>query len=368
MKGGSVIFSRNSGSGGRHAAEEPRRSPERSTSGRARARGAAGSARSGGRRDDDHFADDRHDDLYDEGPEGHAADSVSPSVDADFGPYDVADAPEGEYLDLGSLKIPTIAGVEVRVQANNEGVVQQVALGTADSVLQLAVFAAPRSEGIWDEVRGNIRKSLLGEGVAVEEIAGDYGRELRAQVRADAGMTDIRFVGVDGPRWMVRAIYQGLAAREPSAAGPLADCLRGLVVDRGKEAMPAEEALPLRLPREMADAAKAQMAAQQQAQAAAAAQAASPQAPADAPDGSRQPGAEPTMRIDASGHEGNGDAVYGGHASSRLTNGHAGGLGVNPPGGRHDAGGRASANSTGDHPTAGHAKRGRPSPRPRRPE
>ncbi|GAB3846888.1 hypothetical protein GCM10029963_27400 [Micromonospora andamanensis] len=101
------------------------------------------------------------------------------------------------------------------------------------SALQLGVFAAPRSEGIWDEVREEIRQSLLADGAAAQEVEGEYGTELHAQVRTEDGLTDLRFVGVDGPRWMVRAVYQGAAATDPAAAGPLAHCLDGLVVDRG---------------------------------------------------------------------------------------------------------------------------------------
>jgi hypothetical protein len=95
--------------------------------------------------------------------------------------------------------------------------------------------------------------------VAVEEETGEYGPELRARVRTPEGMSDLRFVGIDGPRWMIRAIYQGPAAVDPpTAAGPLADCLRNLVVDRGREAMPALDPLPLRLPKEVAEQAQAQ--------------------------------------------------------------------------------------------------------------
>jgi len=171
------------------------------------------------------------------------------------GPYDVDAAPtdELEYLDLGSLRIPVVEGVEVRVQADANGVIQQVFLVHGDSALQLSAFAAPRSESIWDEARGEIRKSLFNEGVAVEEADGEYGVELRARVRAPEGLTDLRFVGVDGPRWLVRAVYQGQAAVDPAAAEPLSTCLYGLVVDRGSEAMPVLEALPLRLPKELAD-------------------------------------------------------------------------------------------------------------------
>ncbi|GAA0722620.1 DUF3710 domain-containing protein [Dactylosporangium roseum] len=170
------------------------------------------------------------------------------------GPYDVAEAPEGiAQLDLGALKVPAVDGVEVRVQADNDGKIQQIVLVAGDSALQLGVFAAPRSEGIWDEVRGEIRKQLFNDGVAAEEVDGDYGIELRARVRAPEGLTDIRFVGVDGPRWLVRAVFQGPAAVDPSVAPPLLECLRNLVVDRGHEAMPVREPLPLRLPKEITD-------------------------------------------------------------------------------------------------------------------
>jgi hypothetical protein len=173
------------------------------------------------------------------------------------GPYDVTDAPRGvERLDLGSMQIPAIPGVEVRVQANPDGQVQQVVLVAGENALQLGAFAAPRTEGIWHEVREEIRKQLFNDGVAVEEINGVYGVELRSRVRTPEGMTDIRFVGVDGPRWMVRGVYQGPVATDPSQAGPLTECLEGLVIDRGSEAMPVREPLPLRLPREVTDQAQ----------------------------------------------------------------------------------------------------------------
>jgi hypothetical protein len=169
------------------------------------------------------------------------------------GPYDISEAPSGvTRLDLGSLKIPSVPGVEVRVQANQQGAVQQVFLVHGDSALQLGVFAAPRTESIWDEVRGEIRKSLFADGVAAEEEPGEYGIELRARVRTQQGLKDLRFVGVSGPRWLVRAVYNGPAAVDPSRATALTECLRGLVVDRGDEAKPVKEPLPLRLSEQMA--------------------------------------------------------------------------------------------------------------------
>ena len=48
------------------------------------------------------------------------------------------------------------------------------------------------------------------------------------------------------------AVFLGAAAFQPDQAGPLSEVLRGLVVDRGNEARPVQEALPLRLPPEAA--------------------------------------------------------------------------------------------------------------------
>lgn len=234
-----MIFSRDRGSG-RHAADQSRRS----------GRPPGGAAK------------------RDRQPPAAAADDSSrprrarrPAPDnvARTGPYDVADAPDGvDRLDLGSLQIPVVEGVAVQVQASNDGVVQQVALTYEDSALLLSALAAPRGESIWDEVRADIRKELASSGARADEIDGVYGPELRTRVNSADGAVDLRFVGVDGARWMVRAIYQGRAATDPVAAGPLADCLAGLVVDRGRDAMPALEALPLRLPREIAEQARAQ--------------------------------------------------------------------------------------------------------------
>jgi hypothetical protein len=230
--GGTVIFSRGRGSGGRHhKADDARRPARRAPAGRP-------------------DPDQPDQDELDLGAEDDAGTQA--------GPYDLSEAPAGvDRLDLGSLQIPAMDGVEVRVQADPEGVVQQVVLVHGDSALQLGVFAAPRTAGIWDEVRAEIRKSLFDDGVAAEDTDGEYGVELRARVRTPEGLTDIRFIGVDGPRWMVRAVYQGKAAVDPSVAGPLAVCLHGLVVDRGNQAMPVRDPLPLRLPREVAERAEA---------------------------------------------------------------------------------------------------------------
>jgi hypothetical protein len=192
-----------------------------------------------------------------------AADDEAPAPD--HGPYDEQHAPDGvQRLDLGSLQIPAVEGVEVRVQANPDGVVEQIVLVDGESALQLGVFAAPRSEGIWNEVRDEIRQAMVSDGVSPEEVVGPHGIELVARVNTPEGPADVRFVGVDGPRWMVRALFQGLAAADRSREGSLGVVMAGLVVVRDPEARPVREPLPLRLPKEMAEQAEQEQAEQGQ--------------------------------------------------------------------------------------------------------
>lgn len=172
----------------------------------------------------------------------------------EFGPFDVSEVPADgqERLDLGALKIPAVPGVEIHLQAGPQGQIQQIQLAHGGSRLSLSVFAAPRTEGIWVDIREALRTSLVDGGARPETIEGDYGPELRAKVREASGTTDVRHVGIDGPRWFVHAVYLGGAAFDPDQDTELRDVLRGLLVDRGSEARPVSEALPLQLPPEAA--------------------------------------------------------------------------------------------------------------------
>jgi hypothetical protein len=180
----------------------------------------------------------------------------------EFGPYDVSEVPDDgvNRLDLGALRIPTIVGVDIQMHTGAGGAVQQVMLVHGESRLQLAACAAPRTEGLWDELRETLRTSMAQAGARQEDTVGDYGPELKARLRDGSSTVDIRHVGIDGPRWLVHAVFIGEAAVDPSKAAPLLDVLRGLVVDRGPDAMPVGEALPMRLPPQAAADIAAQMA------------------------------------------------------------------------------------------------------------
>jgi len=175
------------------------------------------------------------------------------------GPWDPADLPVdgAARIDLGGMQVLVPSGVEVRVEVSPEGQVIAATAVDRGSSLQLNAFAAPRADGIWADVRAEIVEALRGQGGSAEEVEGVFGPELRARVPGNQpGQTSpARFLGTDGPRWFLRGMITGPASTDAAQAERLLSVYRGTVVVRGHEAMAPRDPLPLRLPREAADAA-----------------------------------------------------------------------------------------------------------------
>jgi hypothetical protein len=170
------------------------------------------------------------------------------------GPFDVADAPDEPRLDLGALQLPLLEGAEVQLQVDEgSGLVTAAMVVLGDTAVQLQAFAAPRSEGIWAEVSDEIAAGISQQGGTADASDGPFGRELLGRVPAQQPdgkvlFQPMRFVGVDGPRWLLRAVFHGRAAVEPNAAQALESLVRRVVVVRGAEPMGPRELLALRLP------------------------------------------------------------------------------------------------------------------------
>ncbi len=171
------------------------------------------------------------------------------------GPWDVSEVQSSdEYVDLGGLWLPGRDGMELRLEVEQDTdrvIAATVQLG--NSAVQLQAFAAPRTAGIWDEIRKEIASSVTRQGGTADDVPGPFGRELLARVptRTPDGRTGhqpARFAGIDGPRWFLRAVFHGEAAYESEKAAELEDLVRGVVVVRGTEAMAPRELLTLRLP------------------------------------------------------------------------------------------------------------------------
>lgn len=185
------------------------------------------------------------------------------------GPWDVADVPDDgvERVDLGTLRIPILRDVEVRVDVSPEGQIVAATLSHGGGELQVGAFAAPRSSGIWDEVRKEILGSIASQGGTAQEVRGTFGREITARVPVQGGgWQPARFVGVDGPRWFLRGLFTGPPATDPARAAVLEEAFRQVVVVRGDSPMPVRDPLPLQLPKDLAEHAAQQAARQQAAQ------------------------------------------------------------------------------------------------------
>lgn len=193
--------------------------------------------------------------------------------DDDFeGPFDVEDfddvsvAVQGR-LDLGSVLIPMPDGGQVQVELNEAGAPSAVWVVTPNGRFTIAAYAAPKSPGLWREVATELADSLRKDAASVAIQDGRWGREV---VGAGNGGV-VRFIGVDGYRWMVRCVVNGAPDTIDALAEEARTALADTVIRRGETPLPVRTPLPVELPEPMAaqlraaaEAAAAQAAAQQQ--------------------------------------------------------------------------------------------------------
>lgn len=190
----------------------------------------------------------------DEATDDEALNRPLPPAPRPNGPWDVdeLDEPRQGRIDLGGLLVPAVEGMELRVEVANEMIIAAtVVLG--DSAVQVQAFAAPRSEGLWHEIRKEIAGGITQQGGLVDELDGGLGWELRAQVPVQLpdgkqGAQLVRFVGCDGPRWFLRGVVSGRAAVDPDTGGQLEQIFRDTVVVRGADPMAPRDPILLRLP------------------------------------------------------------------------------------------------------------------------
>lgn len=191
----------------------------------------------------------------DAGAPAPAAEPVEVTGHRADGPFDVTERPVGsadEYVDLGSLLIRMRPDIEIQLPTE-EDVVTAVLVTAAGSAVELRPFAGARSGGTWDGVREELRQQVEERQGTYQEIEGPFGTELLAQFPAtapdgSAAVQPARFIGIEGPRWVVRATILGAAGLESTNEGVFMEVLRDLRVRRGDEPRILRESLPLTLP------------------------------------------------------------------------------------------------------------------------
>ncbi|UVI34610.1 DUF3710 domain-containing protein [Brevibacterium spongiae] len=171
------------------------------------------------------------------------------------GPFDISeDYPEHDRLDLGALKVPVVDGMQVRLDTDDDSQrVLAVTLIHDGGGIQLQAFATPRSEGLWNTVRRQLAESVTKQGGESTELHTSLGKELAIEVPAKTesgrpGRRAMRFAGIDGPRWFIRAVFSGKAVTDDEIRAELSALFRGVVVDRGEEAMAPRELIALTAP------------------------------------------------------------------------------------------------------------------------
>ena len=168
------------------------------------------------------------------------------------GPWDSSEKDVGAdsaYLDFGSLIIRGRPGFNLQMPVDDDqGTIGSVVLVTENSGLELRAFADARSGGLWDAVRADLEeeaKHLDGE---AQQVDGPFGAELHIKVPVslpdgEDGFQPTRIIGIEGPRWMLRATFLGQEALEPSDDSLLMQALHDVVVVRGDEPRAPRDAL-----------------------------------------------------------------------------------------------------------------------------
>lgn len=181
---------------------------------------------------------------YDEDYQDH--DEFEPEA----GPFDEDEAPDDGLprLDLGSVLLPVPEGAQLQVEMEEPGAVKAIHVVLPSGQMTVNAYAAPRSGGLWEEVCGELAEQLKSDGATVRSASGEWGQELMASL----GELSLRFIGVDGPRWMLRAVVAGPPEQAAQAAHSLRHMVRNSVVVRGQQPMPVRTPLPITLPEEIA--------------------------------------------------------------------------------------------------------------------
>jgi hypothetical protein len=188
-------------------------------------------------REDDHGRESYSGEII--AGDGYADDddyAADGDYDGDYaGPYDEEEQPDDELvrLDLGSVRVPLPANAQIQVEMDPSGPLRAVHIISTNARYTLSAYASPRSGLLWPEISKELADQLGGDGARVRNVL-------------------LRFVGVDGPRWMLRAVAAGPKEQSAQAAEELRDMVRETIVVRGIQPMPVRTPLPLTLPEEIA--------------------------------------------------------------------------------------------------------------------
>ncbi|WP_022910054.1 DUF3710 domain-containing protein [Aestuariimicrobium kwangyangense] len=208
--------------------------------------------------------DDEDDDLEEDDDDDDRGRPVDSSLRAD-GPFDIEevdlDADEVDRLDFGTLIITPFEDMQMQLQADqttNE--VQSALIMAGQSALELALFAAPLTTSMVDEVVAEVVNATPQQGGETQVQEGPYGPDVRRTVpvqneQGEQLMHVSRTWYAQGPRWLLRGTLMGQAALADDFSSPDAELLlevfRNTVVRRGTDPKVPGDLIPMSLPESM---------------------------------------------------------------------------------------------------------------------
>ncbi|HUO40325.1 MAG TPA: DUF3710 domain-containing protein [Mycobacterium sp.] len=184
------------------------------------------------------------------------------------GPFDIEDfddpaQAEVGRLDLGSVLIPVPETGQLQVELTETGIPSAIWVVTPNGRFTIAAYAAPKTARLWRDVASELAEALRKDSAKVSIEEGPWGREV-----VGSGANTVRFIGVDGYRWMIRCVVNGAPETMEALGEEARAALSETVVRRGETPLPVRTPLQVQLPEPMAAQlrAAAEQAAQQQPQ------------------------------------------------------------------------------------------------------
>lgn len=132
------------------------------------------------------------------------------------GPWDADQAPgDADFYDFGPLKLPALPGLMARLEIDpDRHEIGAITVRIADCALQLQVIAKQRGVSQWEETRKDLLANLRKRPGYQQVVEGRFGAEVIGVLtgRTTDGIlidSTMRFQGVEGETWMIRAVSSG---------------------------------------------------------------------------------------------------------------------------------------------------------------
>ena len=204
------------------------------------------------------MSDEAIEDFEDELDEPGTDDDFDPRADGpfDFDEVDL-DADDVERVTFGPLIITPFDGLGLQLHGDPAtGTVRALLAAYGESGLELALFAAPRTDGLAEELREETIEEATGAGGHAEIAGGPFGPEVRRVLPMEGPEGEqlfhvSRIWLVEGPRWLLRGTLMGRAGMVEGGAEPadvFVEFFRNVVVKRDDAPRVPGELIHLALP------------------------------------------------------------------------------------------------------------------------